>query len=68
MGPSTDGASLSGAEPNEELLRNDSTEDFALKLEIDIVTILIAYWMGYVEFLFSIWISVETESPIKVYI
>jgi hypothetical protein len=36
IGPSTEGASLSGADPNEELLRRDSIEDLALKLETDI--------------------------------
>lgn len=40
MGPPTEGASLSGVEPNEELLRSDSTEDFALKLETDIADIV----------------------------
>lgn len=39
IGPSTEGASLSGAEPNEEMLRRDSADDLALKLEIDIVNI-----------------------------
>ena len=37
IGPSTEGASLSGAEPNEELLRRDSVEDFALIVRTDIV-------------------------------
>ena len=37
IGPSTEGASLSGAEPKDEILRRESTEDLALKLETDIV-------------------------------
>ena len=40
IGPTTEGASLSGAEPNDEMLRSDSAEDLALKLDTDMVDVV----------------------------